>query len=80
MGQNVTTHDSRIREPGEYNLHFHRASSTNFRHYNSHTDNDDSFDENLANNDHFLSAPENFERINYSPDFNVVGHSKKGIK
>ena len=35
IGQDVTTHDSRIRKPGEYNPHLHRASSTNFRHYSS---------------------------------------------
>ena len=80
IGQDVTTHDSRIREPGEYNPHLHRASSIEFRHCNSHIDNDDSFDEHLANNDHFLSALDNSERIDYSPDFNIVGHSKKGIK
>ena len=80
IGQDVTTHDSRIREPGEYNTHLHQSSNTDFRLYNSHTDNDDSSDDHLANNDHFLSAPENSERIDSNPDFSIVSHSKKGIK
>ena len=42
--------------------------------------NDDSSDDHLVNNDCFLFAPKNSERIDSSPDFNVVGHSKKGIK
>ncbi|KAH9778072.1 UDP-glycosyltransferase 83A1 [Citrus sinensis] len=79
IGQDATTHVSRVREPGEY-PHLHRASITDFRHYNSHTDNDDSSDEHLANNDHFLSAPENYERIDSSPDYSVVSYSIKGIK
>ncbi|XP_024037048.1 pollen-specific leucine-rich repeat extensin-like protein 2 [Citrus clementina] len=52
--QDVTTHDSRIQEPGEYNTHLHRASNTDFRLYNSHTDNDDSSHDHLANNDNFF--------------------------
>ncbi|KDO50405.1 hypothetical protein CISIN_1g0075531mg, partial [Citrus sinensis] len=55
-------------------------SSTDFRHYNSHTDNDDSSDEHLANNEHFLSAPENYERVDFSPDFSIADQSKKGFK
>ncbi|KAH9706483.1 protein IQ-DOMAIN 31 [Citrus sinensis] len=89
IAQDDTTHDSKeprdqslspLRSIGEYNPHLHRASSTDFRHYNSHTDNDDSSDEHLANNEHFLFAPENSERIDLSPDFSIVGHSKKGFK
>ena len=58
--------------------------STNFRHvvsYNSHIDNDDSSDEHLMNDDHFLSAPKNSERTNSSLDFSVANqHSKKRIQ
>ncbi|KAH9805152.1 Egg cell-secreted-like protein [Citrus sinensis] len=84
IAQDDTTHDSKeprdqslspLRSIGEYNPHLHRASSTDFRHYNSHTDNDDSSDEHLANNEHFLSAPENYERIDLSPDFSTVESS-----
>ena len=63
----------------EYNPHLHRAYNRDFRHYNSHTDNDDSSDEYLANNEHFLFAPENYERIDFSPDFSIVGQSKKAL-
>ena len=64
-----------------YNPHLHRASSIDFRHCNSHNDNDDSSEEYLANNEHFLSTPENSERIDFSPDFIIADqHSKKGIK
>ncbi|XP_015389274.2 uncharacterized protein LOC107178506 [Citrus sinensis] len=89
IAQDDTTHDSKephdqslspMQSIGEYNPHFHRASSIDFRHYNSHTDNDDSSDEHLANNEHFLSAPENSERIDLSPNFSIVGQSKKGFK
>ena len=63
------------------NPHHQRASKIDFRHYNSHTDNNDSSGEHLANNDHFLFAPENFERIDFSLDFSVASqHSKRGIK
>ncbi|KAL9459555.1 hypothetical protein AB3S75_002872 [Citrus x aurantiifolia] len=89
IAQDDTTHDSKeprdqslspLRSIGEYNPHLHRASSTDFRHYNSHTNNDDSFDEHVANNEHFLSTPENSERIDLSLDFGIVGQSKKGFK
>ena len=79
IGQDVMTHDSRIREPCEYNTHFHQSSNTHFRLYNSHTDNDDSSDDHLANNDHFLYAPENSERIDSNPDFSIVSHLKKTL-
>ena len=91
IAQDATTHDSRVREPrdqslsplqsiGEYNPHLHRSCSIDFRHYNSHTDNDDSSDEHLANNEHFSSTHENYERIDFSPDFSMAGQSKKGFK
>ena len=92
IAQDATTHDSRVQEPrdqrlsalrsiGEYNPHLHRASSTDFWHYNSHSDNDASSDVYLENNEHFLSTLENSERIDFSPDFSIADqHSKKGIK
>ncbi|KAL9458774.1 hypothetical protein AB3S75_007615 [Citrus x aurantiifolia] len=88
IAQDDTTHDSKephdqspspLRSIGEFNPHLHRASSTDFRHYNSHTDNDDSSDEHLANNKYFLSTPENSKRIDLSPDFSIAGQSKKWI-